>query len=310
MAYTTGEYIDKFILPQLVQVLRNMKMDFMSVIQTAPEAAISKAGIIVHKIGAPISVDWDKATAYVDGDIKAFEIENETIPWQYLSTTPFSTNKEEIRTSALDRKGKLFEDSAAAISESWTARTLRNIAPDDASVTAMPVLRTTGADRGDGTGAKRLTIVDLIKWKEKLNKLQLSRPDQLYVVLCPEHLTDLAIDALNYQNFKDIYVNTANGEAIPQYGMKFFWNQETVYYTTGSVKKAKGASLISTDRPSSIGIYAPHTVKALYSLTSHYKAMADDTRNNPPKDEGRFTGNAIGTKFYNYGHSAMISGIV
>ncbi len=308
MAYTTGEYIDKFILPQLVNVLRNTKMDFMSVIPSAPKAAISKAGIVVHKIGTPITVDWNKVDDYVNGDVKQFDIENKVIPWETVSTSPFSTDKEEIRTSALDRKGRLFVDSQAAISESWTARTLHNIAPEDATVAQMPVLRTTGANRGDGS--RRLLIADLIAWKEALNKLKVTKQNNWYVVLCPEHLTDLAIDALNYQNFKDIYVRTMNGEPIDQYGFKFFWNQETVSYSNVDVKKVQGAALIATDRPSSIGFYAPHVIKALYNLTSHYSPMSQDTRQNPPKDEGRFTGNAVGTKIYNYGHSAMVSGIV
>jgi len=306
MAYTTGEYIDRFILPQLVNVLRNTKMDFMSVIPSAPKAAISKAGIIVHKIGAPITVDWDKADDYLDGDVKQFDIENQVIPWQYVSTSPFETDKEEIRTSALDRKGRLFADSQAAISESWTAKTLHNVSPENGTFAEMPVLRTTGPDRG--AGVLRLTIRDLITWKEELNKLKVTKQNQWYVVLCPEHLTDLAIDALNYQNFKDIYVKTMNGEPVDQYGFKFFWNQETVSYSVTDVKIAQGAALIGTDRPSSIGFYAPHTIKALLNLTSHYKPMSGNTRNNPPKDEGRFTGNAVGTKIYNYGHSAMISG--
>lgn len=308
MAFNSGEYIDKFILPTIIHTLRNEKMDFMSVIPTAPQRSITAAGIIVHKIGQPIEVDWNKSDDYVDGDIKAFDVENDTLAWDYLSTTPFSTDKEEIRTSALNRQGILRQKSLEAISESWRDKTLHNIAPADGTISEMPILETTGPDRGDGT--KRMLISDLIRWQEALRKLNLRKGQQIYVVLSVEHLTDLLIDALNYQNFKDIYAKTAKGEAINQYGFGFFWNNKTIMYNAANVKLADGAVPIATDRIASIAFYAPHTTKAFYNLTSHFKPMSENTRSNPPTDEMRYTGNALGSKIYNYGHSAMKSGTV
>lgn len=308
MAFTSGEHIEKFVLPRIIHELRNLKMDFMSVMEQTPQRAITSAGVTVHKIGQPIQVDWNKADAYVDGDLKQFAVENDTIPWDYLSTTPFTTDKEEIRTSALNRRGILLDKSLSAISESWRDKTLHNLAPADDSVAEMPVMVTTGADRG--AGVRALTITDLIRWAEKFNNLNLSMRDQVYVVLCPEHVTDLALDALNYQQFRDIYSKSKEGEPIDTHGFKFFWNNKKVYYTAALTKKADGAAIIGTDRPASIAFYKPHTTKALYNLTAHYSPMSQDTRNNPPKDETRFTGNALGTKIYNYGHGALISGTV
>lgn len=309
MSFSSGEYIEKFILPSLVHTLQNLKADFLAVIPDAPERAISKGGLVVHKVGQPISVDWDKSDAYEDEDIANFAVENKTIPWQYFSTTPFETDKEEVRTSALNRGGILVQKSAEAIAASWIEKNIHNLAPDDDTDDVFnPVIETTGADRGDGT--KALLITDLVRAVEPFNKMSLKKRMELYMILSPEHLTDLALDALNYQAFKDIYVNTANGEPIVNHGWKFFWNPYSVKYAEDGTKKALGASVLSTDRVASTIFYAPHTVKAMYNVTQHFTPMSLDTRNNPPKDELRFTGNALVAKLWTVGFGAIKSGTV
>jgi hypothetical protein len=308
MAFSEGEYIEKFILPMLLHDLRNLKSDFMAVMPDAPARSIDSNGIAVNKVGQPIAVDWDKVTAYIDDDIKDFLVENKIIPWQYFSTTPFSTDKEEIRTSALDRRGILNTKSAEAIQESRRDRVLHAIAPDDDQSAVNPVMRTTGEDR-DGSGTGALQVVDLITFAEKFDELNLTQREKLYMVLCGKHKTDLAIDAFNKGKdvFQDIYVKTKNGEPIDNHSWKFFVNQKTIFYAADNTKKALGAANIATDKPASIAFYAPHTLKAFYNLTSHYAPMSEDTRNNPPRDEMRWTGNAIGTPLWKYGHGAIVS---
>lgn len=308
MSFTAGEYIEKFIVPRIVHELRNHKADFMAALEETPPQAITSEGIVIHKIGQPIEVEWDRTTAYDDDELKQFAVSQATLPWNSLTTTPFRTNKEEIRTSALNRRGILMEKSVQEIYDSWRDKTLHNLAPEDSTVAEMPVLRTTGEDRGGGI--RTLTIEDLIRWAEKFNDLNLKKRDEVYVVLCSAHLTDLALDALNYQQFRDIFTHSKTGEPINTYGFKFFYNNTTVYYAADGTKKAYKAARTATDRPASIAFYKPHTTKSLRNLTSHYRPMSQDTRNNPPKDETRYTGNALGTRIYNYGHGAMISGTV
>lgn len=309
MAFSAGEYLEKFILPFVIHELQNTKADFMAMIPEAPARAIDKNGIAVHKVGNPIAVDWNRVTQFVDGDVKDFLVENNIIPWEYFSTIPFGTDKEEIRTSALDRKGILNSKSADAIRISRRDKTLHAMAPDDDQNQFNPFARTTGADRGDGA-TRRLQVQDLILFSEQYNKLDLTERMKVFMVLCPEHLTDIMIDALNYQNFKEIYAKTATGEPINQYSFGFFHNNKTINYAADNTKKALGAALIGTDRPASIAFYAPHAIKALQSVQYHYTPMEDDTRNNPPKDEARWTGNHVGNKLYDYGFGALVSGNV
>lgn len=312
MAYTSGEYITKFIVPALIHTLRNLKQDFLAVIPNTPQRAIGNTGIVIHKIGQPIQVDWDKSDAYEDGDLVQFMVENDTVPWQYFSTTPFTTDSEEIRTSALNRGGILVQKSQEAIVESWVAKSIWTLAPDLADdQTANPIMETTGPDRGDGTGSKRLLIADMIRAAEKYNKMNLLQRMALYMILCPEHLTDLALDALNYQAFKDIYIKTKDGEPIDNHGWKFFWNNYAPLYDgVTNEKKALGAAQLTTDSVASTIFYGPHTTKSIRNVKRHFVAIEDDTRNNPPRDELRFTGNAIVAKTYRYGFGAIKQGKV
>ena len=306
MAFTSGEYIEKFILPGLVHTLQNLKQDFLAVIPNAPKKALNSSGIVVHKVGQPISVDWDKADDYVDGDIATFDVENDLIPWSYFSTTPFKTDKEEIRTSSLNRGGELARKSSEAITASWIEKNIHNLAPDDdTDAQYNPVIDTTGGNRGDGT--KQLLITDLVKAREPFNKMNLKSPKDLYMILSPEHLTDLMLDALNYQAFKDIYIKTESGEPLMNHGWKFFWNTYKNYYSAAGAKLAYGAAPGGTDQVASTIFYAPHTVKSIANITSHYEPMSQNTRSNPPEDEMRFTGNAAIGKLWKVGFGAIKS---
>jgi hypothetical protein len=308
MAYTNGEYIEKFILPGLVHTLQNLKQDFLAVIPNAPAKALNSSGIVKHLIGQPISVDWDKSDAYEDVDIATFDIKNDLIPWQYFSTTPFEVTKEEIRTSALNRGGILAQKSSEAIAASWIEKNIHNLAPDDDTDDVFnPVINTTGADRGDGR--KRMLVTDLVGFREPFNKLNLLKPNELHMILCPEHLTDLMLDALQYQAFRDIYTKTESGEPMANHGWKFFWNTYKNHYSAAGAKLAYGAAVGGTDVPASTVFYAPHTIKSIANITHHYKSLEEDTRNNPPKTEMRFTGNATIGKLYDLGFGAIKSGV-
>jgi hypothetical protein len=310
MAYTTGEYLEKLVLPQILHELRNIKSDFLSVIPNAPAAAINKDGLAIHKVEQPIQVAWGKDTDWEDADIKRFQVKNDLIPYEYFSTTPFALDKEEVRKARTNRESKLRMMTQHAIAESWMKKGLHALAPADDTAAAMPIFESTGAD--DGTGRKRLLITDLIRYRTKFNLLEfpLIKPNDVHIVLNPYHVEDLLIDAKNYDGFRDIHAKTAKGEVINNYGFKFFTNQETVHYDAANEKKAEGAAVIGTDKDASIAFYPDHTVKHLANLTPHHKDMKEDTRSNPPKSETRVTGNGIITKVWEYGHGAILSGKV
>ena len=309
MPEVNGEYINKYLMPRLIKEVRNDDMGFMAVINNASAGAINSSGIVVHKVRNKIKVYYGRTTSFADNEIAKFAVTNDTIPWEQFTTQPFSTDKEEIRTSTIDRRSVLREDSRMEINRSWRNNAIHSLAPPDNTADEMPVIVTTGPDRGDGTGAKRMLIVDLIRLVEKLKKLNLTNMGMYYLVLCPEHLTDLTIDALGQQAFRDIHVNTRTGKPVSQYGLNFFENTETVYYDANGVKKAQGAVIDpKADRPASIGFYVPHVIKALGGVEAHYLPRSLDTRNTPPTDEMRFTGNTIAAMLYRYGQSAVISG--
>lgn len=291
----------------MLHELRNVKSDFLSLIPNAPAAAINKDGLAIHKVEQPIAVEWNRTDDWDDADLKRYQVKNEIIPWENFSTTPFMLDKEEIRKARTDRESKLRMLTNHAIARSWMKKGLHAIAPADDATAGMPVIKSTGAD--DGTGRKRLLIMDMIRYRTKFDELEfpLNDPTDVVVVLNPLQLEDLRIDAKNYDAFRDIHAKTKNGEIINAYNFKFLTNQEKVYYATDGTKKAEGATVLSTDMDSSIVFYPQHVVKHLANLALHHSPMAQDTRKNPPQSETRITGNGLIAKTWAYGHGAILS---
>ena len=185
---------------------------------------------------------------------------------------------------------------------------LWKLAPDDSS-SDMPVIRTDGED--DGTGRLRLTFENTVAYLEKIKKLNLPDEKQFYIVLCPEHTTDLILDNKSARFFSDrqIFYDMETGKVRSIMGFRFFENSATPAYNSTGEKKAKGAVLAATDRRASVFFYAPNTVYHIEKVKVLYSSETQDTVSANPKSVYRTQAYGLADRIENYGFGAIVSGI-
>jgi hypothetical protein len=183
------------------------------------------------------------------------------------------------------------------------------LAPANSTNANMPVIRTTGAN--DGTGRLRLTFEDTVMYLEKVKKLNLEHQDELYMILCPEHVTDLILDNNSARFFSDrqIFYDIETGKVRSIMGFKFFDNNAVLAYTDAGAKKPKGAALTATDRVASLMFYAPETVYHIEKVKVLYKPETQDTRSANPTSEFRLQTYGLVDRRRDVGFGAVISGI-
>jgi len=184
------------------------------------------------------------------------------------------------------------------------------MAPSDNTNPDMPVIRTTGAD--DGTGRKRLRFADLVQFLETIKKLNLTDENQFYMILCPEHATDLILDRDSAQYFadKNIFFDVTTGAIKSVMGFKFFTNNATLAYAADGTKKPKGSALGSTDRKASLFFYAPNAVHHIESVKILYSPETLDTKSANPTSTFRTQTYGLCDRVQEIGFGALVSGIV
>lgn len=147
------------------------------------------------------------------------------IPLATFDTVPTHVpNVEELET-AYDKCKSVSQQHVNALRTKASVSAAYNIAPASHTATT-PVLKTTGADRGDGK--KRLTYADVLKLRTSFNKGNLPMTGRV-LVLCPEHEEDLLLEDVNRYNrmmergelagFK-VYTFTENALYDPATGQK------------------------------------------------------------------------------------------
>jgi hypothetical protein len=181
------------------------------------------------------------------------------------------------------------------------------LCPDDGTNTGMPVVRTTGSD--DGSGRRRLIFSDLIAYLETVKKLNLPDMDKLFMILCPEHATDLILDtaSANYFSSREIFFDTATGKVRSVMGFKFFENNTAPVFNSSTVKKAKGAVMTTGDRRASLFFYAPNAVYHLDRIKALYSSETADTKSADPKSVFRTQTYGLVDRIVDYGFGAIIS---
>lgn len=118
------------------------------------------------------------------------------IPLATFDTEPTHvTNVEELETNYNKCESALTQHAESLRAHASTSAAY-NIAPAS-NTQATPVLKTTGAARGDGK--KRLTFADLMRLRTAFNKADLPMEGRI-LVLCPEHDEDLQVEDIDRYN--------------------------------------------------------------------------------------------------------------
>ncbi len=302
----TGNWLNKYVAPQLLTEFKNYKDDFIAVLPGVPKQAITADGVrfnkLINNVGFRVDNSSDFTPKKMDGE-KVF------VEWEKYDTEPTEVDDAEVRGLAFDKRNAVRVKHSEAFKMGIRDHIIWKLAPNDDTNANMPVVRTTGED--DGTGRKRMTFKDLVTYLEKVKKLNLPQMDKLFMILSPEHSTDLILDRDSANLFanKEIFFDTKTGKVKSVMGFKFFENNAVLAYDQNGNKKAKGAVLGATDRIASMFFYAPNVVYHLDKVKVLYKPETTDTRSADPASEFRLQVYGIVDRIEDYGVGAIVSGI-
>ena len=303
---TEGQHLNQYVAPQLLHDFRNFKTDFMGVLRGAPQAAIAADGIRFNKLNNNVEFlvnNTETLTAKPLTGKKVF------VEWERYDTTPTSVTDEEMRALPYDKRSETRRLHTESFQVGIRDHVIYKLCPEDSTSPDMPVMRTTGSN--DGTGRLRLTFADLVKYLEIVKGLNLPLADQLYMVLNPQHSTDLIIDRDSAAYFanQNIFFDAATGKVKSVMGFKFFENNACPAFNADGQKLAKGAALTATDRKASLFFYAPLTLYHLNSVKILYKPETLDTHSASPTSEFRTQTYGLIDRILDYGFGAIVSGI-
>ena len=185
---TTGQWLNQYVAPQLLAERRNYKADFMGVLGSIPQSARNADGVrynkLINNVQFLVNNNQEFTPTKMNGE-KVF------LEWEKYDTTPTLVDDAEIRYLAYDKRNAVRVKHNECFQIGIRNHALHKLAPANGASSDMPVMLTTG-EAADGR--KRLTYVDLATFLEKVKKLNLPMSDQLYMVLCPQHVTDLLLD--------------------------------------------------------------------------------------------------------------------
>ena len=170
------------------------------------------------------------------------------IPLATFDTKPTHiTNVEELETN-YNKCESAVQQHVAKLRDSIYKSACYNVAPASHDA-KTPVLRTSGADRGDGS--KRLTFADVLALRTAFNKAHLPVENRI-LLLNPDHEADLILEDANRYN------------AVMQSGKiagfdVYVYSDTPFYTTTGS----KSAATATSGKISSVAFCTSETMRAL-----------------------------------------------
>ena len=215
------------------------------------------------------------------------------LPLRKLTTEVTIVTKDELYALPYDKKSSVIQDHKESILEEYHKLTLYNYCPaTDTSKT--PVLQCTGAD--DGTGRKRMTRENLVKFRTLLSNLGVG---QCEMVLSPEHIEDICLWS---QAFENQYHKISEGEVLPMFGFLMHQNVGFAPSFAGGTKKAFGAIEETTDRKATVTFPAGRVIKCLGDVEMFF----DEPTARMHQYEVNFEAHVLGLPKDSEGTGAMI----
>ncbi len=211
---------------------------------------------------------------------------------------------EELRALTYDKRALVKVGHMIAIKRKTRDYAINKLAPSDGTNPLMPVMRSTGAIVD---GRNRLTWDDVIKYKGLFGPLNLPDTD-LDFILSSEHETDLLLDGVAGQAFRNVFYNNTNAEFNKFLGFNFWKNNKNNIYDAGGNLKSDGAVMEVSDRNASLVFHSDNTVFHREKMKALYKPETTDTRSASPTSEFRLQGHLVCEKKQEIGFGSIISG--
>jgi len=302
----TGNWLNQYVAPQLLLEFKNDKDDFLGVLPGANPGAITADGIRFNKLINNVGFYVNNTEAFT---AKKMNGSKTFVEWEKYDTDPTEVDDAEIRGLNYDKRNATKLAHTQSMKRGIRDHVMFKLAPAVSNNLDMPVMRTTGPAIGS---RNRLSFADLIKYLELIKALNLPDESQYFMILCPEHSTDLILDRDSAQYFadKNIFFDITTGKVKSVMGFKFFENNAVLAYAADGTKKAKGSAMGSTDRRASMFFYAPNSVYHIHDVKILYKPETIDTNSADPKSEFRLQAYGLIDRVVDYGFGAIVSGIV
>lgn len=301
---TDGNWLNQYVSPQLLQEFKNYNDDFLAALKSAPKAAITADGIRFNKLINNVGFHVDNSADFTAKKMSGKKV---FVEWEKYDTDPTEVDDAEMRALAYDKRSVVRQKHTEAFKLGYRDHVIWKLAPDDNTVTEMPVVRTTGGN--DGNGRKRMTFIDLVQYFEIVKALNLPNMNDLNMVLNGQHQTDLIIDRDSAAYFanKQIFFDPITGKVKSVMGFKFYENNAAVAYAGDGNKLAKGAVLGTGDQFGSLFFYGGNTVKHIEKVKALYKPETQDTESADPKSVFRTQTYGLIDRVEDYGFGAIVS---
>ncbi len=186
-----GQWLNQFVANQLLAEFRNYRDDFMGVLPGAPKAAITADGLRYNKLINNVQFLVNNTADFTPTKMNGQKV---FVEWEKYDTTPTEVDDKEIRSLSYDKRGIIRIKHTDSFKIGIRDHVLWKLTPEDNSKSEMPVILTSGETTS--TGRKRLIFKNLAEYLEQVKSLNLLDLNSLYMVLCPEHVTDLILCCL------------------------------------------------------------------------------------------------------------------
>jgi hypothetical protein len=278
------------VVAELLKQFKDMNDDFLGEIKSMDDK-VNNDVINFNEIGADPDVLIDN-TIYPIASAQRTD-DNRPVSLHKFDTKNTTITEDELFALGYDKKSSVLQSHRDALKLSVLRLGAHSLAPASDTLNT-PVLQTTGASIG---GRKRITMEDIISFKDKCDKLQIPMGSRV-LVLSSTHANDII---LIDQSFRDRYNSTETGKLISRlYGFKIFESIHTPVYSPAYAKKAYGALAAGTDKEASVFFSTLNAMKATGSAKMFYADAAQD----PEMRESK-----VGFRMYNIVSPVTVKGI-
>lgn len=217
--------------------------------------------VLINNTTYPIAVQ-----EYTDGTL-SFQLDK-------YQTKVVSLNDDKVIGSSYDVIDKATGRTVKSLTKTKYAKALHSIAPFENTGNTPVLVATGGPDQlHDSSDRLRLTYEDLVEARRACRAAGFPE-DDIRIVLCNEHWSDLLLDR---KNFGNQLVDYAKGKPAPVVaGFEIFPPYAVMpKYSSANAKKAWGAVAVTGDQEASI-IFSKEGVAKKTGLTKQYFLAAKD----------------------------------
>ncbi|MFC4262466.1 hypothetical protein ACFOWM_06240 [Ferruginibacter yonginensis] len=204
-------------------------------------------------------------------DVQEFEDDTISLTLDKFQTKVTTLSDDQTKGSSYDKIVEVTKGHVEPLAQTKYVKALHAIAPQT-NTARTPVILTTGDD--DGTGRRRLTYDDLVRFKKAIDDTDCN-PLGRRLVLCNDHWNDLLLDR---KNFGDQFINYKTGSVLEVLGFTFYQWIQTPKYTSAGAKVAFGAVAPAGSRAASVFFQKDNIGKKTGNTTQYFLKAENNPR--------------------------------